>query len=81
MADAPETPEEELLNLSQLAQALGVTRQWLHRLRTQDPEFPAPQRKAGSTRDVWDLRTARAYYESRDLRPGERTDLKPRVAE
>jgi len=79
MADTPETPEEELLNLSQLAHALGVTRQWLHSLRTKDPAFPASRRRPGSTREVWSLAEARAYYESRELRPGARTDLKPRA--
>lgn len=78
MADTPSTPEEELVNLSQLAQALGVTRQWLHSLRTKDPAFPASRRRPGSTRDLWSLAEARAYYEAREKRQGERTDLKPR---
>ena len=81
MADTPETPEEEFVNLSQLARALGVTRQWLHKLRVTDPAFPPPSRQPGSTRDVWNLREARAYYDGRELRPGERTDLKPPAAE
>jgi predicted DNA-binding transcriptional regulator AlpA len=71
-----ETEEVRLVNLSQLAQELGVTRQWLHRLRTQDPNFPEPKKQPGSTRDVWDLAEGRAYYKGRELRPGERTDLK-----
>lgn len=82
MPDAPEpdaTPEAEenrLVNLSQLAQELGVTRQWLHALRLKDPAFPPSRRKPGSTREHWDLAEARAYYKGRELRPGERTDLK-----
>ncbi|MEU2764280.1 hypothetical protein [Streptomyces sp. NPDC007094] len=71
------TDEGELVNLSQLAEALGVTRQWLHALRTKDPAFPASRRKPGSTREFWDLGEARAYYKARELRPGERNDLKP----
>ncbi|WP_433406931.1 hypothetical protein [Streptomyces sp. CA-146814] len=73
--------EGELVNLSQMAEELGVTRQWLHKLRTTDPNFPASKRKPGSTREVWDLAEARAYYRGRELRPGERTDLKPPTAE
>ena len=74
----PEAPEEgELVNLSQLAAELGVTRQWLHALRTKDPAFPRSRRRPGSTRELWDLAEAQAYYWARELRPGERTDLKP----
>ncbi|MEU0761610.1 hypothetical protein ABZ351_18285 [Streptomyces microflavus] len=69
--------EGELVNLSQLAVELGVTRQWLHKLRTADPAFPASKRQPGSTREVWDVAQVRAYYRGRELRPGERTDLKP----
>lgn len=73
----PEPSDEgELVNLSQLAAELGVTRQWLHALRTKDPSFPASRRRPGSTRELWDLTEARAYYKARELRPGERTDLK-----
>jgi hypothetical protein len=70
--------ERELMNMSQLANSLGVTRQWLHKLRVTDPAFPASERAPGSTREVWDLRAVRAYYEARERRPGERTDLHPR---
>jgi predicted DNA-binding transcriptional regulator AlpA len=66
----------ELMNMTQLATALGVTRQWLHALRVKDPNFPSPERPPGSTRDVWDVGAVRAYYKARDRRPGERTDLK-----
>ncbi|KIF67608.1 hypothetical protein HY68_01520 [Streptomyces sp. AcH 505] len=75
------TEEGELVNLSQLAAALGVTRQWLHTLRTKDPAFPESQRKPGSTREFWDLAAARRYYGGRELRPGARTDLKSKVVE
>lgn len=68
--------ERELMNMSKLAATLGVTRQWLHALRVKDPDFPAPQRQPGSTREVWDPIAVREYYEGRELRPGERTDLK-----
>lgn len=76
-----ETPPEdegagELVNMSQLAAALGVTRQWLYALRTKDPAFPQPKRQPGSTRDLFELREARTYYRARELRPGERNDLK-----
>ncbi|MGW1182984.1 helix-turn-helix transcriptional regulator [Streptomyces drozdowiczii] len=73
----PEPSEGELVNLSQLAAELGVSRQWLHALRLKDPGFPPSRRRPGSTREVWDLAEARAYYRARELRPGERTDLKP----
>ncbi|NEC43249.1 helix-turn-helix domain-containing protein [Streptomyces sp. SID8016] len=80
MPERSEPPREEgvreLMNMSKLAEALGVTRQWLHKLRVSDPEFPAAERAPGSTRDVWDLRAFRVYYEGREKRPGERTDLK-----
>jgi hypothetical protein len=75
------TEEGELVNLSQLATRLGVTRQWLHALRIKDPAFPSARRKPGSTREFWDLAEARAYYEGREIRPGERTDLKRPPAE
>ena len=68
----------ELMNMSRLADTLGVTRQWLHRLRVSDPDFPASERVPGSTREVWDLHAVRAYYEGREKKPGERTDLKPK---
>jgi hypothetical protein len=75
--DTPQQEEEpELMNMSQLAAELRVTRQWLHALRVKDPNFPAAQRVAGSTRDLWNLAEVRAYWEARDVRPGERTDLK-----
>ncbi|WP_228974989.1 hypothetical protein [Streptomyces sp. DH12] len=75
--DGPEETEgSRLVNLSQLADELGVTRQWLHTLRTKDPAFPPSRRKPGSTREFWDLDEARAYYDSRDKRPGWRTDIK-----
>ncbi|NNJ04168.1 hypothetical protein HHX38_08475 [Streptomyces sp. PKU-MA01144] len=76
--DEPQQQEgaRELMNMSQLAGALGVTRQWLHRLRVSDPAFPPSERPPGSTRDVWDLAAVRSYYEGREKRPGERTDLK-----
>ncbi len=85
-APEPEKPQAEdeegrLLNLSQLAAELGVTRQWLHALRLKDPDFPGARRKPGSTRDFWDLAEARAYYKARELRPGERTDLKKTAPE
>lgn len=81
MPERKEPPREEgaqeLMNMSTLAGALGVTRQWLHKLRVNDPEFPAAARLPGSTREVWDLHAVRAYYEGREKKPGERTDLKP----
>lgn len=73
--------ERELMNMSQLATALGVTRQWLHSLRVKDAGFPPSERQPGSTREVWDLGVVRRYYEGRELRKGERTDLKPPPAE
>lgn len=73
-----EEGERELMNMSRLADSLGVTRQWLHTLRVKDPAFPPSERLPGSTREVWDLHAVRAYYEGREKRPGERTDLKPK---
>lgn len=66
----------KLMNMSQLATALGVTRQWLHALRVKDPKFPASERLPGSTREVWDLDVVQTYYDGREKKPGERTDLK-----
>ena len=80
MPERNESPQEEgareLMNMSGLASALGVTRQWLHALRVKDPNFPPSERVPGSTREVWDVQEVRAYYEAREKRPGERTDLK-----
>ncbi|MGW1814093.1 hypothetical protein ACWCQM_11105 [Streptomyces sp. NPDC002125] len=82
MPERNEPPGEEgareLMNMSKLAESLGVTRQWLHRLRVSDPAFPASERLPGSTREVWDLHAVRAYYEARETKQGERTDLKPK---
>lgn len=80
MPEREDPPREEgareLMNMSQLATALGVTRQWLHALRVKDPNFPPSERLPGSTREFWDLHAVRAYYEGREKKPGERTDLK-----
>jgi hypothetical protein len=73
-AEDPQEGEPELVNMSALAESLGVTRQWLHVLRTKDPEFPAPQRKPGSTRDLFDLGEVEEYYRNRLREPGRRTD-------
>lgn len=85
MPERNEPPREEggreLLNMSRLASALGVTRQWLHALRVKDPNFPPSERLPGSTREVWDLNAVRAYYEGRELRRGQRTDLKRQAQE
>lgn len=62
------------MNMSVLAESLGVTRQWLHVLRTKDPDFPAPKRKPGSTRDLFDIAEVEAYYKRRLREPGRRTD-------
>lgn len=73
----PDEPREEdpaLVNMSRLASDLGVTRQWLHVLRTKDPDFPPARRQPGSTRDLFDLDEVKAYYQRRLLEPGRRTD-------
>lgn len=75
-----ETEEGELMNLSQLAQSLGVSRQWLHRVRLDDPSFPASRSRPGSTREFWDPAEVRTYWDARELRPGARTDLKGKPA-
>lgn len=62
------------MNMSALAQELGISRQWLHTLRTKDPQFPQAQRKTGSTRDLFDREEVKAYYRSRLREPGRRTD-------
>lgn len=64
------------MNLTQLAAELGVSRQALHQWRLKDPDFPASQQQPGSTRALWDLAEVRDYWTRRQLRPGERTDLK-----
>lgn len=68
--------EPRLGNMSALAAELGVSRQALHNWRRKHEDFPEPQRRPGSTRDEWDLDEVRRYWDTRDLRPGERTDLK-----
>ena len=70
----PQEGEPELVNMSTLADTLGVTRQWLHVLRTKDPDFPQPRRKPGSTRDLFDLGEVVSYYQQRLREPGRRTD-------
>jgi hypothetical protein len=72
--EEPQEGEPELVNMSALAESIGVTRQWLHVLRTKDPDFPAPKRKPGSTRDLFDLNEVEAYYQQRLREPGRRTD-------
>lgn len=72
--DEPRKEEPELVTMSKLASDLGITRQWLHVLRTRDPEFPAAHRKPGSTRDLFDSEEVQAYYRRRLLEPGRRTD-------
>ncbi|MGW1587301.1 helix-turn-helix transcriptional regulator [Streptomyces sp. NPDC002386] len=67
--------EPTLLNMSQLAEALGVSRQALHAWRRAHDDFPQPQRRKGSTRDEWNVDEVRAYWQRRDTRPGHRTDL------
>lgn len=76
----PRTSEGEptLVNMSQLADALGVTRQALHAWRRRHDDFPQPKRVPGSTRDQWDLDEVRTYWQNRKLRPGARTDLDPK---
>ncbi|MFI9600352.1 hypothetical protein ACIHCX_10805 [Streptomyces sp. NPDC052043] len=68
--------EPTLVNMSQLAVELGVSRQALHTWRRHHDDFPQPQRRPGSTRDEWDLDEVRRYWDARDLRPGQRTDLR-----
>lgn len=78
MPERDEPPQEaarELRTMSGLARELGCTRQWLHKLRVNDPNFPQPERLPGSTRDVWDLAAVLTYYRGRELAPGRRTDL------
>jgi predicted DNA-binding transcriptional regulator AlpA len=70
----PQEGGPALVNMSTLAATLGVTRQWLHVLRTKDPDFPAPKRKPGSTRDLFDSAEVEAYYKRRLREPGRRTD-------
>lgn len=68
--------EPRLVNMSTLATELGVSRQALHTWRRTHDDFPPARRRPGSTRDEWDLDEVRAYWENRDLRPGQRTDLR-----
>ena len=68
--------EARLLNMTQLAEALGTTRQSLHSWRRTHDDFPAPRRRPGSTRDEWDVDEMRAYWNARDLQPGRRSDLR-----
>ena len=76
--EQPQPQVEEgsrLVNMSQLAEELGVTRQSLHNWRRTHGDFPDPKRRPGSTRDEWDLEEVRRYWTNRELRPGARTDL------
>ncbi|MFB7285465.1 hypothetical protein [Actinacidiphila glaucinigra] len=76
--EEPPPPTDEgptLVNMTRLAAELGVSRQALHDWRREHADFPAAQRRAGSTRDQWDLDEVRRYWENRDLKPGRRTDL------
>lgn len=68
--------ETRLGNMSALAAELGVSRQALHNWRRKHEDFPEPRRRPGSTRDEWDLDEVRRYWDARELRPGERTDLR-----
>jgi hypothetical protein len=78
--EEPPTPdggegEPRLGNMSRVAAELGVSRQYVHTWRRTHDDFPQPHRRPGSTRDEWDLDEVRRYWDARDLRPGERTDL------
>lgn len=73
---AADEGEPTLVNMSQLAVELGVSRQALHTWRRHHADFPAPARRPGSTRDEWNLDEVRRYWDARDLRPGQRTDLR-----
>lgn len=78
--EEPQSPSADeggptLVNMSRLAAELGVSRQALHNWRRSHDDFPAAQRRPGSTRDEWNLDEVRRYWETRDLRPGQRTDL------
>ncbi|MGW2742350.1 helix-turn-helix transcriptional regulator [Streptomyces sp. NPDC001450] len=68
--------EPTLVNMTTLAAELGVSRQALHNWRRTHDDFPQPRRRKGSTRDEWDLDEVRAYWGNRELRPGDRTDLR-----
>ncbi|MFI1467625.1 helix-turn-helix transcriptional regulator [Streptomyces wuyuanensis] len=78
--EEPQSPdvsegEPRLVNMSVLAAELGVSRQALHAWRRTHDDFPPARRRPGSTRDEWNLDEVRAYWENRDRRPGQRTDL------
>lgn len=56
-----------------------MSHQRLSKIAATDPAFP-PVVPVGSSKAV-DYRLALPYFRTRKVRPGERTDLKPRAAE
>lgn len=74
----PENHEEEvpeLLTIPEIAKRCGLSRQRVHGIAKTDPEFPAAVITAGTTRAKYPTKEVDAYFDSRVLRPGRRTDL------
>lgn len=77
------TPEGDLpqrMTITEIAKLVGRSRQLIHGLATKDPNFPAPQVEPGSTRLRYDRAEIEAWWASREVRQGRRTDLENRQA-
>ncbi|TXS57990.1 AlpA family transcriptional regulator [Streptomyces sp. sk2.1] len=77
----PENHEQEvpeLLTIPEIAKRCGLSRQRVHGIAKTDPEFPAAVIAPGTTRVKYPTKEVDAYFGSRVLRPGRRTDLEQR---
>lgn len=67
----------DLMTIPEIAAYKGLTRQRIHKLATSDPNWPAPAIQAARTR-VYRRTDVDAYFDTRELNPGRRTDLEPK---
>ncbi|MFE6126755.1 helix-turn-helix transcriptional regulator [Streptomyces sp. NPDC056437] len=63
------------MTIPEIAEHRGLSRQRVHRIARSDPKFPTPVLEAGSTRAKYPADAVDAYFETRVLQPGRRTDL------
>ncbi|MFJ3699527.1 hypothetical protein ACIPW9_36285 [Streptomyces sp. NPDC090052] len=75
MPESPEQEVPELLTIPEIAKRRGLSRQRVHGIAKSDPEFPSAVFTPGTTRAKYPAKAVDAYFETRVLRPGKRTDL------
>lgn len=65
----------QLLTIPEIAERRRLSRQRVHRIARSDPKFPQPVLEPGSTRAKYPADAVDAYFDTRVLQPGRRTDL------